>query len=138
MRVVFLDCDGVMNGIRRWPPNAGRYWIDPEAVERLNRLTRPVNARIVITSTWRRFCDVPALLKAAGVEADVAGQTVFIPNAERGDEIAEWLQHCAVEGFVILDDDSDMGNFTAFHVLTDFGVGLQDPDVDKALEILRW
>ncbi len=137
-KIIFLDADGVMNGIRNWPlTGAPRWWIDPKAVTRLNNLTKRSGAKLVISSTWRRFWDVPSILKRAGVVAPVVGETPYLPGRERGIEIRAWLsQHPDVESYVILDDDSDMGELVDHLVLTDWDLGIQDKHVEMAFRRL--
>lgn len=134
MKVCFLDCDGVMNGIKHWPSHASRQWIDPTTVVRLNAITNKTGAVLVITSTWRRFWNVEKILRDAGVTAAVIGDTPFLPSSPRGCEIIEWLsQHHDVEKYVILDDDSDMGDVADALVQTQWEEGLEDHHVVEAI-----
>lgn len=55
--VLFLDIDGVLNSVEtmrsgRW--NAGTETLDPENVERLDRLIQLTGAVVVVSSTWRK------------------------------------------------------------------------------------
>lgn len=136
-RIIFLDMDGVMNGFLRWPVNAGRLWIDPDAVSRLNRIVAETRADVVISSTWRRYRNVESLLVTAGFIGNVIGITPYIPKAPRGDEIAAWLHTAPIDQFVILDDDSDMGSLSSLLVRTEFAVGLEDHHVDEAIRLLQ-
>lgn len=137
MKVVFLDMDGVMNGFLLWPETAGRLWIDPACVARLNAITDASGAVIVVTSTWRRYTRVPALLKRAGVTAPVIDMTPDLHEHSRGAEIQAWLDGAPdVERFVILDDDADMDHLLPSLVRTPFEHGLRDEHVTKALEVL--
>lgn len=138
MTICFLDCDGVLNGIRNWPPNAGRDWIDPKTVVRLNKLTKRTGASLVISSTWRRFWDVPAILRKAGITAPILGETPYLKSMSRGCEIKTWLaEHGEVKKFIILDDDSDMDDLTDHLVQTEWDLGLQDKHIEDAIRKLR-
>lgn len=137
MKIIFLDIDGVMNNIRKWPKNAGRRWIDPSAVRRLNKITHATTSAIVISSTWRRFWNVKQILEAAGVRGNIIGSTPFLPSEPRGSEIQLWLSKHGAEKFIILDDDSDMGNLMDALIKTKWDVGLQDIHVKKAIARLR-
>jgi len=137
MKVVFLDIDGVMNNIRRWPKKAGRTWIDPMAVRRLNKITHATDSVIVISSTWRRFWNVKKILQQAGVRGSIIGSTPFLTNEPRGSEIQKWLAKHGAEKFVILDDDSDMGNLREALIKTKWDVGLTDFHVKKAIARLQ-
>lgn len=145
MKVIFLDVDGVMNGARNWPVTAGRTWIDPEAVKRLNQITTITGAVIVVTSTWRTEWDVRKLLVNAGVTGQIVGETAHLLDQPRGDEIDAWLTWRAnasrtagdgVESFVILDDDADMGDLSSHLVKTKWAVGLEDEHVVAAISQL--
>jgi hypothetical protein len=135
--------------------------VDPVCVARFNRLVRESRAKVVISSSWRlhaRWQDLgPALLRE-GVVAEIIGQTPCLANEaswleewrtragaplayerlERGMEIAEWLvdHRSEVEEFVILDDCSDMWKLKPWFVHTDGSVGLDDPDIERALWLL--
>lgn len=137
MKIIFLDIDGVMNNIMTWPKNAGRQWIDPKAVKRLNKITQTTGSVIVISSTWRRFWDVELILKKAGVTAEIIGTTPFLASEERGSEIGRWLSRNGAEKFVILDDDTDMGYLSPALIKTEWDEGLQDRHVKKAIARLR-
>ncbi len=134
-----------------------RVPVAPECMERLNRLVRESGANIVISSSWRlfaRYQDLGPALARYGLVADVIGETPDLVNdpvwldkwrtregapfayerIERGMEITEWLAaHPEVEEFVILDDCSDMHKLKPWLVHTDPIVGLDDPDVERAL-----
>lgn len=132
-KVIFVDCDGVLNGIRNWPENSGRDWVDPKAVTRLNDITKRTGATLVISSTWRRFWDVRTILKRAGVTGQIVGETPYLPGQERGAEIKAWLDDNRVDSYIILDDDSDMGELVEHLVQTDWDLGLQDRHVETAV-----
>ena len=169
MRIVFLDIDGVLNHFgtnwedvpwRRQPDGLLRVPIAPECVVRLNRLTDETKARIVISSSWRRFAcwqDLGPALARHGVTGEVVGETPDLvsdaawremwrtrPRApveheqiQRGMEIGEWLlAHPEVVSFAILDDGSDMVCLRPHLVQTDPNVGLDDPDVESARRLL--
>lgn len=173
MRVIFLDIDGVLNhfGTRLiddfdapWrgpdPDRLLRVPVAPECADRLNRLIGETGARIVISSSWRRFArwqDLGPALARHGVVGEVIGETPDLINdapwleawraregrpfaydrLERGWEIAHWLGlHPEVTSFVILDDCSDMADLLDRLVLVDPAIGLDDACVDRAIRIL--
>jgi Ni,Fe-hydrogenase I small subunit len=111
-----------------------------------------------VSSTWRIDRDLSELKEIVNGRFGVTGQVIdktprisheVFPGetcklriaAKRGDEIAAWLAACEcntnIESFVILDDDSDMGELLNRTVLTDFKEGLTEADADRALEMLR-
>jgi hypothetical protein len=169
MRIVFLDIDGVLNHFgtnwedARWSPQPDgllRVPIASECVMRLNRLTDETRARIVISSSWRRFArwqDLGPALARHGVTGEIVGETPDLVNdaawrkmwrtrprapieherIQRGMEIGEWLLgHPEVVSFAILDDGSDMVCLRSHLVQTDPNVGLDDPDVERAIHLL--
>lgn len=144
MKLVFLDIDGVLNSVAWWKHlhMEGRQdhnALDPGAIHNLNAITRATGASIVVSSTWRllhSFAWLTGHLKAMGVEAEVLDYTPeSTPRQYRGWEIARWLAERGddVEGFVILDDDSDMVHLTSWHVQTDPMRGLLAEHVDLAV-----
>jgi hypothetical protein len=114
MKIIFLDIDGVLNSIDSMIALHGcnESKLDPISVGLLKRLCADTDAKIVISSTWRRgratkdFIDIFA--KYNWPDAPVISRTPVL-DTERGFEIQEWLDsHPEVTDFVILDDDSDM------------------------------
>jgi hypothetical protein len=167
VRVLFLDIDGVLNHVntrdQRVPSDEDLLPIPiaPECMSRLNRLVVETGAKVVISSSWRKFAcwqDLGAALVRHGLVADVIGETPDLVNdavwldrwrmregapfeyerMERGWEIREWLAaHHEVTEFVILDDCSDMAELRPWLVLTEPLEGLDDPDVERAKWILE-
>lgn len=175
MKILFLDIDGVLNHtafLARVQDDKdfahltdfGRYvrMIDPVAVGRLNRIVDATDAKIVISSTWRRLMTAGQLRKAlerAGLKSWVFSQTPClltpvlrtpfgkvptgapaVGSVQRGREIESWLvlrkKKLGVTRFVILDDDSDMEPYMDRLVQTSMKEGLQDEHVEKAIELL--
>lgn len=146
MRVLFLDVDGVLNGIewfsRRgtrggiWPRNE----VDPHCVDLLNELVVRVDTQIVLSSTWRIAGSLERSkkrMREIGVHTGrMIGITPRLPYPGRGAEIETWLltyeaaQH-ERPAFVILDDDDDMGPHLNRLVQTDHRVGLTEEDCDR-------
>lgn len=62
-------------------------------------------------------------------------------NVPRGEEIDKWLKDnkdLGVTSFVIIDDDSDMAQYTNTHLAqTDFSTGIIARTVEKAIKILK-
>jgi len=167
MRVVFLDIDGVLNhcdtrhDVSPTSTEPLPIPIAPECMVRLNRLIAETGAKVVISSSWRKFArwqDLGPALVRHGLVADVIGETpdlvndgVWLENwrmregtpftyerLERGWEIGEWLAaHLEVTAFVILDDCSDMDWLKPWLVLTHPIDGLDDPDVERAKWLLE-
>lgn len=124
MKYLFLDIDGVLNHenwyekIHTHPElNLGSFPLscfDPDCVERVNRILKETNARLVISSSWRLDKYLVDTLKQVGlnVEFDVTPSWKDTPYHEqfkcRGDEIQDFLNKHPHINYVILDDDDDM------------------------------
>ena len=72
---------------------------------------------------------------------EIMDSTPVLPGLTcRGDEIRQWLNDSgqSVEGFVILDDDDDMEEFTGTNLVqTDSEIGLQEEDALRCIEMLN-
>ena len=117
MNYIFFDVDGVLNGTDEY----GR-WIDDEIhadkVERLTRLAKTTNARLVMSSTWRTAwnengelvreskwtCHLDQLLREANCRLY---SVTPMCNYDRNTEIKLWLKEHANpnDHFVCLDDE---------------------------------
>jgi hypothetical protein len=135
--VVFLDLDGTLTS------TASLAQIEPERVERVNRLVAETGAVIVITSERRLTEPLHAIvgeLVRAGLRGEVIGATeVYSPGgvviaAPRHVMIRRWLSAHTVSSFVVLDDDRE-ADVDGRLVLVDDG--LEDEHVEIALEVLR-
>ena len=123
MKIIFLDIDGVLNWRGSDDRIDGFIGLDPENIERFNKIidAHP-DAKIVISSTWRKisafqttyksFEELVALLHSRGLKGDVIGHTpIFFGDRGRGHEIREWMlgtnnrPEGPIDQFVVLDDD---------------------------------
>jgi len=140
VKIIFLDVDGVLNSAR------DGYSINLENdyhFEMLKRIVDATGANIVLSSSWRIGFSVLSLPEKNLMERlEKYGMEImdFTPcmTGTRGDEIREWLSiNGPVESFVILDDEGDMAEFKETNLVkTNTSVGLQEKDVDKAIDIL--
>ena len=93
-RIVFLDIDGVLNGINFYmkrKPKQGD--IDIECVKRLNKL-KDIGTEIVISSSWGYDEGrTEKTLKECGLEIPIIGYTdhFYTEWLCRGNEIEKWL-----------------------------------------------
>lgn len=155
-KIIFLDIDGVLNtprSIKLTPKivEGVPYWygrhlhaLDSECIRRLNKITDETDAKIVISSTWRHmFEQAPEVLidhfKSEGIIGEIIGFTPVLRGKFRGDEIQSWFDHQGeqIDGFVILDDDSDMLHLKSHLVQTCTSRGIEDWDVSAAIAILE-
>lgn len=150
--VVFLDIDGVLNHeelfeLRRGKPYSldDDDWLDKDCVVMLNRIVEETGARFVLSSAWRIIVGLKrtsAALRECGFIGDLfdeTGKSYLMGFADqRAEEIHAWLNdHPEVRQWVVLDD-----NHVAVHppyrmVQTHFSIGLTEPLVDRAIEVLK-
>jgi histidinol phosphatase-like enzyme len=158
MNIIFLDIDGVLNTERYIVYQVknkiadgyeAQFNFDPRAMSNLREIINKTSAKIVISSTWRIFKDDKtdefwnAILDNFAkyyIPAEIIGVTPVL-HTERGNEIRKWLednQNLNIENFVIIDDDSDMCEFTETHLAKcSWKNGLDEIAKNKALEILK-
>ena len=169
MKVLFLDIDGVLNSgesfhvnhqarlaaeergeikigstgenLRYGWPYAHLY---TPHIENLNRIITETGAKIILSSTWRKYNNVQEIstwMKTKGFQFrdSVIGQTQnFNLSYGRGYEIQDWLnQNCDVEKFVILDDDSDMHHLMPYLIHCDGRFGLSKENADETIALLN-
>ncbi len=143
MNVIFLDCDGVIN-TRMWDENKKRlrYFFPSDgkcnnrtAVEWVNVLGEEVDAKIVVSSTWRNvgLDEMKGILANSGLRLEVIGITPSL-KGDRGLEIQAWLdENPYVDKYVILDDDADMAHLMDHLVRCDHEYGFTLYKKDEAL-----
>jgi hypothetical protein len=150
VKLLFLDMDGVLNSWQSaeyfWRTKHDRksflmQWDElcPIACSNLNYLLECVpDLKIVISSTWRKFHELPewdAKMSTIcpAIVGRVIGKTPQLPGEERGDEIYRWLienDHLATP-YVVVDDNDDMGAVLDRFVQTDERLGLTWNDVSN-------
>lgn len=145
MKIIFLDVDGVLNNsswaMQMFAEGVHVYaedMLEDRAIRLLKLIIDATGANVVITSTWRmsavQMTHLLDQLAHFGIRPIAVTPRL---NKERGDEISAWMQHYGVESYVILDDDSDMGEHMDHLVQTSFEHGLQHEHVERAIEILN-
>lgn len=165
MKYLFLDIDGVLNSMDfinfmvkykeehdiRWKdevPGRSEY-IDPRAVERVIHICKQTGAKVIISSSWRRYTydetieDFQKYIDLKPLIPYIAGITPRLSTlkhrARRGEEIQYFLDHSGnCEIYCILDDDSDMLDVQLpYFIQTDFEHGLDDNELEKVISILE-
>ena len=158
MKVIFLDCDGVLNykGCRARSPK-GYKGISDVKLKLLKEIVDATAARIVLISTWKngwekdrsRITDEDTLYLLRKFRKH--GLSVFDKTGEnawmnRGQGIFSWLSfHKDVTEWVVLDDEffSDYEEYGIMERLVKIdnpgenGGGLQPEHVAKAIEVLN-
>ena len=155
-KIVFLDFDGVITTVKS-------HWrFDAEKMALLGEILEATDAKIVITSSWRRYTleDTIDFITKREEERGalpfafpdkVIGVThrmyaFCFPNSDkhycvvRGEEIRRWQTENDADEcpYVILDDDTDMLLWQKDHfVKTDSEKGLSKANVKKAIKILN-
>jgi hypothetical protein len=109
--IIFLDIDGVMlpylSEYLKTRHEDGDYHFKPECVEALNLITDRLNAKIVISSTWRSnrsLKRLQELFKNRGVTGEVIDITPKL-GGDRGEEIQTWIDMNECDDFIIIDDE---------------------------------
>lgn len=114
IKVLFLDCDGVLNSNSDLSVRSGRnetidsiYILDMKKVHLLQKIVEDTGCKIVLSSVWRLYNEGIKTLEYYGINIhDVTPQK----SGPRGAEIQHWLFNSdeMVERYAIIDDDSDM------------------------------
>ena len=151
MKIIFLDIDGVLNSWddyndrcknlkKEERPSFGD--IEERPLMLLKELIEATNAKVVLSSSWRKSIfltsEVYKALSTMGVELyDI---TPILPSGNRADEIKDWLKDKEVESFVILDDDSfefKKNELSKNLVKTTMDSGLQKEHIEEAVQVLN-
>lgn len=165
MKVIFLDCDGVLNYTKYYISelspgnlNAQEDDIDPKCVERVIQICKKTGAKIVVSSDWRiSWPGAKIRLERGGFPEGLIidktpefmwrkfPNTSFIDeddnflDCSRGAEIAEWLNNnLECTNYLILDDRTDFMDEQLPHfVHVDSMYGLTDNHVKIGIQILN-
>lgn len=123
MNIIFLDIDGVLNcevyyAKQEKDPDGHSSQICSTRLGWLNQLCKDVNAKVVVSSSWKE--NGVEELKKRGATFEILGVTPSC-NADfvfRGNEIYKWIldnqkdvlevPYYEFNSYVIIDDDSDM------------------------------
>lgn len=149
-KYVFLDIDEVLNGKgwyeRRGPYPEGcsneehyRFQIDPVALELVNYLCEQTDAKVVISSTWRRNMNRVLWGFDNRHRFVICGATPCHDDGVRGHEIQVWMDKFGIkpEQIVILDDGSDMEHLLPRLVQINQNTGITIKDVEEAIKLLE-
>lgn len=156
MKIIFLDFDGVITTPK------SKCKLDPEKMALVGRILDATDAKIVISSSWRRYSLEETIKHITDASNFFVGGNPFpypeavvgvtermysfcYPNNDRhfgllrGCEIEHYLnQHSDIDSYVIIDDDQDMLLCQAENfVHTDGEIGLTEDDVERAIKILN-
>lgn len=140
MKVIFLDFDGVIAPCQY---HFGSTFSKSACSNLQEILTKDTEARIVISSSWRRFGleKNREILKENGIDSS---KIIDLTTSEGGWEpenrvaqIDSWLKnHKKIDNYLVLDD-YPMPKFDNNCVKTNSYIGLTKKDVEIALAILN-
>ncbi len=147
--IIFLDIDGVLNSKShlieiynkyKRPFSGYDYPFDEVCINYLKRIIELTDSQIVITSSWRKDVEgrnkIESILKEYNLDGYLLGYTPVL-NQKRGIEIETFLNSLDYNpNFIILDDDSDMGNLIEHLIKIDSNVGLNEDDLNKGVKKL--
>lgn len=146
MKIIFLDIDGVLCTSRSHLSKHGKgimdEWDDVGALAIYRACKFGENVKIVVSSTWRKFCLNPYdNSDILGVRLAQFNLTQFLHtdwrtkelDSIRGKEIAKWMEdHPEATDYIILDDDSDFLPYQYKKLIrTDFENGMLYSDIKK-------
>ena len=155
MKILFLDIDGVLNS-REYDRRRNRNEqtdIDETRLPLVKEIIDKTGAKIVLISTWRNhwdrdesLCDedgmyINRLFSKYGLAIYDKTQDLGLLS-KRKDEVKTWLaEHKSdIGSFVILDDYrfgwDDLSDFY-IHTNPNYGLGLEDEHVEKAITLLN-
>lgn len=152
-RVIFLDIDGVLNCISSKSRCRGCIGIDNSKVKLLKQIVDNTNARIVLTSSWKKEwnknlekCDYDG--KYLNNKLKKQGLYILDKTEDngynRGEGIYNWIKKYDIRHWVVLDDeifkDYKKYGIKKHLVKTEFyndNGGLQKEHIEKAISILN-
>lgn len=130
--IIFLDINGVLNSDKYFDSIDNKECmnlvdrlmldIDMSKVKLLLEVINKTNAKIVITSSWRRMKLYPYIKeRLISMGLPVVGETLFI-EGRRGEEIKNYLLENRVSNYCIIDDEvfKDYKELEDYLVVTDF------------------
>jgi len=151
MKVIFLDIDGVLNTKNTFKKRKDIYnesgviipRIDFYRVKFLKQIVDKTDAKIVISSTWRKYDnDMKELKEVFSLfDLEVYDVTCIDISGKKGIEINDWLNKNEVDSFVIIDDEtSDMLHLEKYVVKTRENfkeTGLLEKHISEIINILN-
>jgi len=142
-KVIFLDIDGVMNGVASRLDHRRGFvgFLEPGNVAALNQIVAATGAVVVISSTWRLtipWGDLKAAFHEVGCTAQLVDRTPDLDARDRQREIIAWLaaQATPPARYVVIDDDFLMPDLPGALVRTSKLCGLTANDVPAVLRRL--
>lgn len=152
--IIFLDFDGVVNTIyyryykrfkkyqMRYATSADKIVNNRQAIQWLNELYDKYPYDIVITSTWRLHSNCIQILYNSGLnkKIKIIGYTPHLEGKTRGEEIKKWIEdnnYINFNNFIILDDDTDMGDLDKYLIKCDPYLGFTIYEFNKCIDFFE-
>ena len=153
-RIIFLDFDGVVNTIyyryykrfkkyqMRYATSADGIVNNRQAIQWLNELYDRYPYDIVVTSTWRLYSNCIQILYNSGLnkKIKIIGYTPYLEGKIRGEEIKKWIEdnnYINFNNFIILDDDTDMGDLDNHLIKCDPYLGFTIYEFEKCIDFFK-
>lgn len=153
-RIIFLDFDGVVNTIyyryykrfkkyqMRYAASADGIVNNRQAIQWLNELYDKYPYDIVVTSTWRLHSNCIQILYNSGLnkKIKIIGYTPYLEGKTRGEEIKKWIEdnnYINFNNFIILDDDTDMGDLDSHLIKCDPYLGFTIYEFNKCIDFFK-
>lgn len=154
MKIIFLDIDGVLNSFEYRKRMGRKYYteiIDRSKMPLLKRIVDATDAKIVLSTSWRKFWNegekqldsIGEYINTVFMEfgLSVYSKIPVIENVGRGEEILAWLDGKRyIDGYVILDDKNCTwpGPLRAHFIQTDINSdGLEEVQEDSVIKVLN-
>ena len=152
--IIFLDFDGVVNTIyyryykrfkkyqMRYATSADKIVNNRQAIQWLNELYDKYPYDIVVTSTWRLHSNCIQILYNSGLnkKIKIIGCTPHLKEKTRGEEIKKWIEdnnYINFNNFIILDDDTDMGDLDKYLIKCDPYLGFTIYEFNKCIDFFE-
>lgn len=115
MNYIFLDVDGVLNNKKHYKKQhnkyGGRFFMEsmpfnPRSLKNLRKILKATDAKLILSSSWRRSDKCMIVLKARLAEygIKISDVTDYI-NGKRGMEIGKWLQEKGMKRIIYADNN---------------------------------
>ena len=159
--LIFLDIDGVVTSCMTTPGSyinhePSDYGPSPDCVERLKRLCDMTNAKIVISSNWRKFDDANSWTYKGKAYKNplpslrmllydyIVGTLDKIRHQPKAEALRRWFRSAGIDQteyhYVVFDDDPreqfGTSEFKEHYIETNAFTGLTDSDCEKAKNLL--
>ncbi len=132
--IIFLDFDGVLNLDLN---NYNKPFKNKIAIKNLNLLCLKNDFKIVVCSSWRKYCDYKKILYESGLNKgiQILGATKNL-EIDRESEIQDYLlNNPYIDKFIIIDDEK-YNELSKYQVRTEISKGFDDDKYNEAVELI--